>query len=226
MKVHIHAFGGLRASCGWLAPYHIHELLLGQHSALVPAAEHHNLQACCYLTTLGKQHCQYHYIVAATDPVVHSLCLQPAAAAEAHHPDKDDSSGADVGGGSYRLPGLHPQNSMDNIGAEDGSLPPIGNLSLGKANMAGAGQGQRRSTLPNYYDNAAYSKNKVGAAAAAAAMSKRQGAIAVGAPVKFSKPGQAHKPDAATSFKYKANSSKTNSKYISPYSLRQLAVKE
>ena len=169
--------------------------------------------------------------------------------------DNNDDSGTD--GGSYRLPGLHAQSSFENRDGGDESLPPIGNLSLGKANMAGA---QRRAYG---YDSVSptsgtYNKNKAGAAAAAA--SKRQ---TMPPPVKYagnkgSQAGSLPPPVAAvaghklapagpgpapdlppgpaagtvgpTGYKYNAKPGNAgakavgNSKYMSPYSLRQLAV--
>ena len=131
-----------------------------------------------------------------------------------------------------KLPGLHGQPSqvsMDGGVTEDGSLPPIANMSLGKANMAG-NQTARRG----YYDQQyAAAKNKP-VAGVAAAMSKRQsmGQVAVGAGGAPVVPGlpkyqvSPHKAEASSSFKYKANNPKPSSKYISPYSLRQLAGKE
>lgn len=184
--------------------------------------------------------------------------------------DAADDSGTD--GGSYRLPGLHTQNSMENLagGGDDGSLPPIGNMSLGKGSTArraaavAAGMGAAGS---HGYDMSGYkSGNKsvasmvgVPGAGAAGIAAKRQG---MPPPVKYASsskpPGQGgfgagqgavagHKLGGqvqgqggvgsmadianmsqgagASNYKYsnKANAAKGNAKYVSPYSLRQLA---
>jgi renal tumor antigen len=164
--------------------------------------------------------------------------------------DPADDSGTDAT--SYRLPGLHAESSIDNMSTGPDALPPIGNLSLGKANMAG-NQTQRRGVPPAYYDTGTggINKNKgvpSAAAAAAAAMARRQGMPAQPKYVNKPVPGAAavgqvavagHKmgpvPVGVTdltasgggnTYKYKANAVKGSSKYVSPYSLRQLVGKE
>eukprot|EP00198_Chlamydomonas_reinhardtii_P004251 XP_001693587.1 mitogen-activated protein kinase, long flagella protein 4 [Chlamydomonas reinhardtii] len=69
-----------------------------------------------------------------------------------------DASGGGGGGGYGRLPGLAAQSSMASVDGDEASLPPIANLSLGKANMTGSTVGgaahasTRRSTLNTYYE--------------------------------------------------------------------------
>lgn len=153
--------------------------------------------------------------------------------------DLADDSGTD--GGSYRLHGLHAQSSMDQVPpVDDGSLPPIANLSLGKVNMTGT---QRRAVPSGYYDasgSTSYSKNKVAGAKVRQGMppavkysnKMAAGAAGVGGLVQATVAGHKLAPQGAsdgivtgsTSYKYKANAAKSGtSKYISPYSLRQLA---
>lgn len=160
--------------------------------------------------------------------------------------DPADDSGTEGPQGG-RLIGLQAENSMDtmSMGNESGALPPIGNASLGKANVGGS-QTQRRAVAGYSYENSpgSYGKNKTSGVAAAA---KRQGMApqpkysvnkAVAAPPSVSQVAVAgHKVAAAlpqpgdmsasgqAGYKFKANAAKAgNTKYISPYSLRQLAA--
>ncbi len=80
-----------------------------------------------------------------------------------HHHAVEDL--LEVQSSSYRV-GLHAESSMDalsQVQGSEGGLPPIGNLSLGKAGMgggAGGGAGTRRA-LPNYYGDGAGSHGVV-----------------------------------------------------------------